>query len=177
MVSKQILTITANDQTGLVKQLADCIANAGGNWLESNMSHLAGKFAGIALIEIDPDNLDALTANLNALHKDDLHVTIGDGSAETEEQHGRLLEVEVMAHDRPGIVREITTLFSNMHINVESLHTNRAVAPMSSEHLFEAAAVLILPDSISEEELQKQLETLSDDLMLEIFDLDEEQES
>ena len=174
MSCKKILTITADDQTGLVQQVADAVAQAGGNWLESSMSHLAGKFAGIALIEIDPQQHEQLTNNLNALKESGLHVFIDSNYSEPEETNERLLEVEVVAHDRTGIVRELTALLSTLNVNVESLHTNRTIAAMSSEPLFEASAVVVLPSSLDEEGLQKHLETLSDDLMVELFDLDEE---
>ncbi|UTW45681.1 ACT domain-containing protein [bacterium SCSIO 12696] len=176
MTSKQILTFIANDQTGLVNKMADAVADAGGNWLESSMSHLAGKFAGIALVEIDPDNQEQLESNLAALQNSDLQVSLDSNYNEQPDEQERILEVEVVAHDRPGIVRELTSLLSSLNVNVESLHTNRTVAAMSSEHLFEASAVVVLPSSLDEEGLRQHLETLSDDLMVELFDLDDNDE-
>ncbi|MDM3872633.1 ACT domain-containing protein [Porticoccus sp. W117] len=174
MSKKLILTISASDQTGLLNQVADAVSQAGGNWLESSMSHLAGKFAGIALVEIDPAKQSQLTDSLNALRESGLQILVEqdyDTPADTEQ---RLLEVEVVAHDRKGIVRELTALLSKLKVNIESLHTNRTVAAMSSEHLFEASAVVGLPVSLDDEDFRKHLETLSDDLMVELFDLDEE---
>ncbi|HAW24640.1 MAG TPA: glycine cleavage system protein R, partial [Pseudomonas sp.] len=40
-----VLTVIAEDQPGLVECLAKCIAEHGGNWLESRMSRMAGQFA------------------------------------------------------------------------------------------------------------------------------------
>ncbi|MGB4246421.1 MAG: ACT domain-containing protein, partial [Pseudohongiellaceae bacterium] len=47
MATYLVLTIIGDDKPGLVELLSETIARHSGNWLESNMSHLAGKFAGI----------------------------------------------------------------------------------------------------------------------------------
>ena len=41
-----VLTLLGSDRPGLVELVAGVIAAHGGNWLESRMSHLCGKFAG-----------------------------------------------------------------------------------------------------------------------------------
>ena len=38
-----VLTVIAEDQPGLVERLAGCVANHGGNWLESRMSRMASR--------------------------------------------------------------------------------------------------------------------------------------
>ena len=50
-----VLTVMADDRPGIVERIADAVAAAGGNWLESNMSRLGGKFAGILLVDIAED--------------------------------------------------------------------------------------------------------------------------
>ena len=40
-----VITVFAPDTPVLVEQIARCIAEHGGNWLESRMSRLAGQFA------------------------------------------------------------------------------------------------------------------------------------
>ena len=41
-----VLTLIGPDRPGLVEAVAEVVARHGGNWLESRMAHLAGKFAG-----------------------------------------------------------------------------------------------------------------------------------
>ena len=53
-------------------------------------------------------------------------------------------------------------------MNVESLVTEVKPAPMSSEPLFHAEAVLAVPLTLSLDVLQKRLEALADDLMVEL---------
>ena len=48
-----IISLIADDKPGLIEDLAIVVSNYSGNWLESNMSHLAGKFAGIFRVSVD----------------------------------------------------------------------------------------------------------------------------
>ena len=73
-----------------------------------------------------------------------------------------------MGNDRPGIVRDITRLLAEQGVNFERLITDVRPAPMSSEPLFHAEAVLAVPLTLPLEQLQARLENLADDLMVEL---------
>ena len=62
-----VMTIIGDDRPGLVDSLSSRIADGGGNWLESRMSHLAGQFAGILRIQIDDEGAPALVAEMEKL--------------------------------------------------------------------------------------------------------------
>jgi len=55
-----VLTLIGPDRPGLVDALAEVVENNGGNWVESRMAHLAGKFAGVLRINIAADKVDRL---------------------------------------------------------------------------------------------------------------------
>lgn len=168
MQTQLVLTINAEDQTGVVQKLADAVAAAGGNWLESSLSQLAGKFAGIVLVSVATDSREEFENALSTLADNDIHVRICDNPVHPEDESGDLLMLKVVANDRPGIVQELTQQLAHLHINVESFDTTRISAAMSSEALFEATALVSLPEGVSEEQVETQLETLSDDLMVEM---------
>lgn len=65
-------------------------------------------------------------------------------------------------------MRDITRLLSAHGVNLESLNTEVVPAPMSGELLFQAQALLGVPQSLSLEQLQENLEALADDLMVEL---------
>src|SRR5204863_8138590 len=69
-----VLTLLGPDRPGLVELVAGVIAAHGGNWLESRMSHLAGKFAGILRAELPPDKVQSALAALVALESRGLKV-------------------------------------------------------------------------------------------------------
>ena len=62
-----VLTVIGDDHAGLVRALSGVIANHGGNWETSRMSHLAGKFAGIVMVTVAEENADALVKDLEPL--------------------------------------------------------------------------------------------------------------
>jgi len=76
--------------------------------------------------------------------------------------------MELVGNDRPGIVRDITRLLSEQGVNVERLITHVRPAPMSSEQLFHAEAILGVPLTLSLDTLQECLENLADELMVEL---------
>ena len=80
MMTSLVITFMAPDRPGLVELLSRTVADHGGNWLESKMSRLAGRFGGILLVSVPKANADGLMESLRGL-----------------EAHGRL---------RPGRSRE-----------------------------------------------------------------------
>jgi len=162
-----VLTIIADDRPGIVERLADTVAAAGGNWLESNMSRLAGKFAGILLVDIAEDRQSDLMKSLEKLQSLGIRVT-GEACANVPATSGEPLLLTVVGNDRPGIVGEISAILARLQVNVEELDTCCEDAPMSSETLFRATAILQLPRELSRDQLQGALEEVSDDLMVEL---------
>lgn len=171
MHSSLVITVLADDQPGIVEKLAGTIAAAGGNWLESSMSRLSGKFAGLLLISVPDNHQAALATALQALESPALKISIETtGAALSDEETGSMVGVEIVANDRPGIVEEISRLLASAQINVVSLETFCESAPMSAEPMFHAQAYLQLPEATSVEALTDLLEQLSDDLMVELLD-------
>ena len=63
---------------------------------------------------------------------------------------------------------DVTRVLTEQGVNLEHLVTSVEPAPMSSETLFRAHAELGLPMDLSLDVLQQRLETLADDLMVEL---------
>ena len=162
-----VLTLIGNDQPGLVESLSRIVAEQHGNWLESNMSRLAGKFAGILRVSVDADKADALVAALDALSPR-LKLVVEQSTAAEPETALRTLRLSLVGNDRPGIIRDISAALARQQVNVDELETECVPAPMSSEILFKASAVLHAPAGLDIDDLQGQLEAIADDLMVEL---------
>ena len=160
-----VLTVIGDDRPGLVGELSAAIAAQQGNWLESSMSHLAGKFAGIVKVAVPAAQAEALKAALGKL--DALKVTV-ESAEEKSVSAGRRLKLALVGHDRIGIVREVSQVLARHAVNVEKLETHAASAPMSAETLFHAQAELAAGPSLDARALKAELERLSDDLMVDI---------
>jgi glycine cleavage system regulatory protein len=166
-VDHLVLTVIAPDQPGLVEKIAQCVASHGGNWLESSMSRMAGQFAGILRVAVPAAAHAGLVAALAALAGQGIRVQVAPSGNEPT-GNWRAIELDLVGNDRPGIVRDITRLLAGQGVNLERLSSEIAPAPMSSEMLFHARALLAVPLSLSLDSLQQALETLADDLMVEL---------
>ena len=65
-------------------------------------------------------------------------------------------------------MRDISRVLTQQGINLERLVTDVRPAPMSNEPLFHAEAILAVPLTHSLEVLQKSLEALADELLVEL---------
>lgn len=163
MLTHIVLTFIGDDRPGLVEAIADKITTAKGNWMQSRMSQLEGKFAGIVSVDVPEENVEALRKAVTALS--DLRVTLED-TKKRESDDSVAVTLIVTGSDREGIVKELATILSNLKVNIIEMDTLCHPAPMSSEPLFEAIATITLPESLSQDDVQTALEALSDDLMV-----------
>ena len=162
-----ILTVIGDDRPGLVSALSAPIKDHGASWERSQMSRLAGKFAGIVLVSVANEKAQALIKDLTALEAQGLDVGI-ERTVEPEEAESLRLGLELLGADHPGIVAEISASLAQQRVSIEELSTDVRDAPMAGGTLFEARAVLNAPPTTSTEDLRKMLEALADELMVDI---------
>ncbi|WP_369986264.1 glycine cleavage system protein R [Thalassolituus sp.] len=163
-----VLTVIADDKPGIVEQLSTVIADHGGNWLESRMAQMAGKFAGILRISIDGEQKSKLVAALSSLDSSGLQVRVETPSAEKDTLATHSLALSVVGNDRPGIVREVSQALARIGVNVLELSTQCEPAEMSAVPLFRSEISASIPDSLDHDDVREVLEALSDDLMVEL---------
>ncbi|MDO6514912.1 MULTISPECIES: glycine cleavage system protein R [unclassified Neptuniibacter] len=168
MMTSLVLTVIGPDKPGLVEMLAQTIANNSGNWLESGMSRLAGKFAGILITEVPKQNIEQLINDLSALESQGLKVTAERSDAQENTVPTQQFTLELVGHDKPGIVRDISSVLAKHHVNVERLTTELVSGSMSAELLFKAEAELLASTDLDLDELQTSIENIANDLMVDI---------
>ncbi len=162
-----VLTLIGPDHPGIVDSVSEVVAAHGGNWLESRMAHLAGKFAGVLCVEVDDEQAPALEEALGRLGVSGLTVIV-ERSAPAEAPHQHAMEIELLGVDRPGLVHEISALLAAHRINVEELATDRPAAAHSGDRMFHADIRVIIPDTVDVTSVRQGLERLAGDLMVEI---------
>ena len=167
MTTYLVLTAIGEDKPGLVESLAQVIAGNSGNWLESSMSQLAGKFAGILRVSVSDSEVDQLISALDGI-SDQLTLVIERVDSDFEIELPQTVELNLIGNDRPGIIREFSHVLTSLSVNVEQLSTDCVPAPMSSEVLFRAKANLKVPVGLKLEVLQQEIERLADDLIVEM---------
>jgi len=161
------VTIIGTDRTGIIQDVAEVATQFDANWLESSMADLAGQFAGIVHLDVKADKVDVLKAALEALAKDGLQVNaIATQAADTNQ---REITLQLMGQDAPGIVRDIAAALNRIGVSIAELETETSSASMSGETLFKAEARLKLPDGVSLSDIDDKLESVSNDLMVDII--------
>ena len=172
MSVRVILVVSGSDRPGLTKALADAVHAAGGNWLESHLSRLGGKYVGSVLVELDAAALPALEAQVRSVDATGLHVALvpaEDAPApdgEAPPPGGEEVSVELVGQDRPGIVREVTTVLAALGVNIDSLTTGTERGAWSGESLFRAEARVTLPAGVGRDQVQAALEGISGEVMV-----------
>jgi glycine cleavage system regulatory protein len=162
-----VLTVLGDDRAGLVSALSGPINTHGASWERSQLSRLAGKFAGIVLVSVPNERYDALVSDLAALESQGLQLTI-ERTDEPAPGPSLRLTLELLGADHSGIVAEVSSALAARGVSIEELSTDVRDAPMAGGMLFEATAVLSAPPTASTEELRLMLEGLADELMVEI---------
>ena len=169
MLATLVMTVIGADRPGLVQLVAACVADHGGNWLESRMCHLGGQFAGILRVEVEKDRADGLAWALAQLEKNGLRVIIHeDGAMILPPVGGAVAILEVVGHDRPGILRSVSGVLATHGVNVEELSSERVSAPMGGGTLFQARATVMVPASASLAAVRTDLEKIAADLMVDL---------
>jgi len=164
-----VISFSAQDKPGIVELLSNAVSSNQGNWLESAMSHLAGRFVGIVVIEISAAHYDNLNNALTALANDDFTISIkAIDDNESDDIERKSIEIELTGHDRPGIVSEISGVLNKYNANVEDLSTYLVSGSMSAEILFKADIVASIASDTNLDDLQEAIESIADDLMVDL---------
>jgi glycine cleavage system regulatory protein len=168
MTTSLVFTVIGPDRPGLVKEISDKVSAFEANWLESRMANLGGQFAGIVRVDVAAAKADALIAALREFEVRGLIIVASKGHAAAPDAPSRLLELDLVGQDHPGIVREISQVLASHDVSIEELVTDCESGSMSGETMFHAKARLRVPQKLDTAELRKVLEALADDLMVEL---------
>jgi len=163
-----VLTVICDDRPGIVENLSKLLKNHQGNWTESAMQSLAGKFAGILLASVPEAQSDEFMASVRALDSAGLHIVVQRAESNRRQEGSREFRLDLVGQDRPGIIHDISTILSRHHINVHELETECQSASMSGESLFLAKAHIQVPPDTSLEVVRQELEALANELMVDL---------
>lgn len=168
MTISLVITAIGPDKPGIVEAISDAGRSFGANWAASRMANLAGQFAGIVHFEVAEAQAAAFEDALRALESRGLHIAIARGERAAPKQTARIMHMDLVGHDRPGIVHELSESLASRGVSIEELHTQVTSAAMAGGSLFKVRARLAVPASLSDQDLKRALESLANEMMVEL---------
>ena len=165
-----VLTLTGPDRIGIVDRVTESVLKDGGNVEASRMARLGGEFAMLMLVSVPAEGLDQLSRGVLSLQDEGYAVTARETEQIDPGKHAGWVpyQVEVTGADHEGIIHNVTHRFAERSINIESMDTGTVTASMSGTPLFTMTAVVLVPPDITYRTLQSDLQTVADDLNVDI---------
>jgi len=167
MTTPLVLTFVGDDRPGLVNAISEKVVVCGATWLESRSARLAGKFAGVVLVSVPDDRLTEFELALRDLAPAGLRIAIERG-APAAEKPARIVSLDILGRERPGIVRDVTRALSRLGVNIEEFASGLESEPFTGAEMFRAKARLSVPDGLALDDLRKALERLAAEIMVDL---------
>ena len=168
MLTSLVITVIGPDRPGIVSAVSDKAVEFGANWTDSLMANFAGQFAGIVQLQVPQQQCDALMAALLALESPGMRVAVAKGNDGKNSGAVRHLKLDLVGNDRPGIIHSISSQLARRGISIEKLQTEVVSGAWSGEQMFQMNARLLVPLSLDTDELRSGLESLANELMVDI---------
>ncbi|MBC3764810.1 glycine cleavage system protein R [Neptunicella marina] len=161
-----VVTLVGSDKPGIVDRISKTIYQHQGNWLASNLSKMAGQFAGIIQVMLPEEKIEQFEVAVNQIS--DLRCVVHADTETDTSAELRTAYIELVGNDKPGIVQEITSAIHQAGANVVKMHTLCESAPNWGGELFKAEIVIAFPLDLNAEKIQQELEAVADDLVVEL---------
>jgi glycine cleavage system regulatory protein len=160
-----IFTLVGPDKPGLISNLSKAVYQRNGNWLGSNLSHMAGHFAGFVHIDL-PEEKHAELIELFSQHPD-LHIHLVAAQT-TSIKNQQTVEINITGNDKAGIVQELTRVLNQFNLNIVKFDSSCTSAPNSGSPLFNAKAIVEVAPDVDLVSLRESLENIANDLMIDV---------
>jgi methionyl-tRNA formyltransferase len=167
-ITSLVATVTGPDRPGIVSLLSERAQGFGANWAGSHIATLAGQFAGLVRFEVPPSNAEPLAAALVGLQPSGVHVAIAKQEPIQVPIGRRAVRLELVGHDRLGIVSELSGSLARRRISIGDLHTEIVDGATPAEHLFKVKALLVVPETVAIDELRRALEPLMNEMTVDV---------
>lgn len=171
MKSYLIITAVGPDRPGIVDEVSAYLFERGLNIESSRMAVLGGEFALILLASGEDALITGLAASPAELSKATGLTVFAKktGGPESRAMPACIpFGLVVSGMDHPGIVHEVSRALHAFQVNIESLETRVAPAPVSGAPIFTMEATLAVPAAVKIKALKEKLEELADEMNVDL---------
>jgi glycine cleavage system transcriptional repressor len=160
MKKYMILFSVGKDRPGIVDEVSTLLFEQGANIEDSRMAAMGGRFSIMTLFSCTSEQLENIKVGLLDLRKLGLETSLHEAEdpTATPTQPAMPLKFEVQSMDHPGIVQKIVHLLHQHNVNIKSLNTQVARAPLSGAPLFDLTLEADVP-------VEKPIAKAKDELM------------
>ena len=160
MKKYMILFSVGKDRPGIVDDVSTLLFERGANIEDSRMAAMGGRFSIMTLFSCTSEQLESIRLGLDDLRKLGLETSLHEAEdpTATPTQPALPIKFEVRSMDHPGIVQKIVHLLHQHNINIKSLNTQVAMAPLSGAPLFDLTLEADVP-------VEKPIARVKDELM------------
>jgi len=117
------------------------------------------------MVQTGTSSAETLRESLSQLNRAGLQIFLVRADNPDEEQ-SNTYNLDVLGHDRPGILSEVTQIMKSFGANIQEIETELKSAPEAGHLLFHASLTLTLTDKNTMGRLTEALEDLSPELQV-----------
>jgi glycine cleavage system regulatory protein len=166
MEHRFITTILGPLVPNILQSLAQLSRDLGASWETSKVIKLDGQFVAMMRVMIDEQKEQALKQALEQQFPG-LTFVYAEFQHEVIELSAEI-EVTLDCNDRSGLTRDMNQILADLEVSVEHQESYRVQVTSIGKTVYRAKLVLRLPDNVSTALLIAQLETLSDNIRVEV---------
>ena len=163
-----VLTAVGPDRPGLVSEIAAAIHGAGANLEDSRMAILGGEFALLLLLSGSESAASAVESAAAPLGERLGLRVVSKRTGRGQAKDFLPYRISVSGFDRPGIVLRVSEILARRGVNVASLESHLAYAPLSGTPMFVLEAELQVPSEVALAELRRELSAQCDEENLDL---------
>jgi glycine cleavage system regulatory protein len=167
MKSNFITTVYGPTTPGIIKVLAQATRSLGGEWLTSKLIRLDGQFAAIMNVVIAQDQETALKSSLEEKFPSLSFVYAPVNPSSREKS--KIIKLVVDCIDRRGLTGDLNSILANLDIEVEDMECKRFAMDGIGDTVFSARLTLSVPLDAESEIIAEEIETLSEDVRVNIL--------
>ncbi|RMA92576.1 glycine cleavage system protein R [Hydrogenothermus marinus] len=162
-----LINAYGKDKVGIVASVSKILYELGFNLEDSTMSRLGGEFTIMLLVETDKNYTEEdIKKAFENIEKDlGLNIYVKEILPEDykkEKSENEVYRIIVYGADKPGIVYKVAKLLADKGINIIDMTTEK------SGDLYVLITEVELPENLSFEEFQKDIENLKEDINVDV---------
>ena len=165
-----ILFLTGKDRPGIVDDVSTFLFEKGANIEDSRMAIMGGCFSVMMLFSCSGEELENIGAGLSELKALGFETSLhGAQPPETAFDAVQFpLKMALTSMDHPGIVQQVVRILRRYDVNIRSMNTRTASAPLSGAPMFNMVLEGDVPGEKQVSDVKRELTALAAEMNMDL---------